>query len=152
MLWYFLIASASYPLLQQGWNSRNMCSATCEIITCQMCFPFSLLSLCLYVDQPYKCSNHTDMYAQLAISYNSYNNFSILLYLATRVSECYTNADCTGNQVAVTNQRQCCVWTNDGLSYSDGSSCTVCRGKSWCKNNGVLSIGTRHLPTSLLVL
>ena len=98
-------------------------------------------------DQPYKCSNHTNMYAQLAILYDSYNNFfSILLYLATRVSECYTNADCTGNQVAVTNQRQCCVWTNDGLSYSDGSSCMVCRGRSWCENNGVLSFWDKTPP------
>ena len=45
-------------------------------------------------------------------------------------SQCYGNTDCTGDIVVgtVADQRACCVGTNDGLSFSDGSSCNFCIG------------------------
>ena len=43
--------------------------------------------------------------------------------------QCFTNTDCTGCQVVSSSQRDCCVETDDGLSYNDGSTCNQCRGK-----------------------
>ena len=50
-----------------------------------------------------------------------------LLYFAG-LSQCYTAADCTGEEVAAADQRDCCVGTNDGLAYNDGSTCNRCVG------------------------
>ena len=44
------------------------------------------------------------------------------------LSQCYTVADCTGEEVAAADQRDCCVGTNDGLSYNDGTTCNRCIG------------------------
>ena len=45
------------------------------------------------------------------------------------VSRYFTGSDCTGDLVPASSQRDCCVKTNDGLSYNDGGTCTVCIGK-----------------------
>ena len=42
--------------------------------------------------------------------------------------QCFSNADCTGDQIPATDQRACCVDTNNGLSYNSGGTCTVCIG------------------------
>ena len=36
--------------------------------------------------------------------------------------------DCTGARVAATDERNCCVGTDDGLSFHDGSTCSLCIG------------------------
>ena len=59
-------------------------------------------------------------------------SFSLLLFLlltGQAFSQCFTGSDCTGGQVAADSERECCVGTNDGLSYNDGGSCTECIGK-----------------------
>ena len=44
-------------------------------------------------------------------------------------SQCFTGTDCTGDEVVALDERDCCVGTNDGLSFSDGSNCSLCIGK-----------------------
>ena len=51
-----------------------------------------------------------------------------LLLTGESLSQCYTGTDCTGNVVSASNQKDCCVGTNDGLSFSDGSICSICIG------------------------
>ena len=51
-----------------------------------------------------------------------------VLYFFAGLSQCYTVANCTGEEVAAADQRDCCVGTNDGLSYNDGSTCNRCIG------------------------
>ena len=52
----------------------------------------------------------------------------VLLLTGQVVSQCFTGTDCTGDQVPASSQRECCLRTNDGLSYNDGGTCTVCIG------------------------
>ena len=51
-----------------------------------------------------------------------------LLLTGEGLSQCYTGTDCTGSVVSASNQRDCCVGTNDGLSFSDGITCSICIG------------------------
>ena len=51
-----------------------------------------------------------------------------LLLTGEGLSQCYTGTDCAGSVVSASNQRDCCVGTNDGLSFSDGSTCSICIG------------------------
>ena len=44
-------------------------------------------------------------------------------------SQCFTGTNCTGGEVVALDKRDCCVGTDDGLSFSDGSNCTLCIGK-----------------------
>ena len=44
-------------------------------------------------------------------------------------SQCFTGTNCTGGQVVALDERDCCVGTDDGLSFSDGSSYSLCIGK-----------------------
>ena len=57
---------------------------------------------------------------------------SIPLYIVTEEgsaqSQCYTDSNCTGDTFASDDVRECCVGTDDGLSFSDGSVCTICIG------------------------
>ena len=46
--------------------------------------------------------------------------------ITTGSSQCFTRADCRGDQVPAGNQRECCIETNTGLSYNDGGTCTEC--------------------------
>ena len=57
--------------------------------------------------------------------------------LLTGNCQCYTDTVCTGDTIDVTeaglpiaDQADCCVGTNAGLSYNDGSSCNLCIGMS----------------------
>ena len=43
-------------------------------------------------------------------------------------SQCYNSTGCTGSLVGAVDQRDCCVGTNDGLSYNEVLSCTYCTG------------------------
>ena len=47
--------------------------------------------------------------------------------------ECYYLPDCQGESFPVENARECCVGTEDGVSYSHDSDCTVrqCIGKNY---------------------
>ena len=54
--------------------------------------------------------------------------FITLLLTGEGLSQCYTGTDCTGSVVSASNQRDCCVGTNDGLYYRDGSTCSICVG------------------------
>ena len=51
-----------------------------------------------------------------------------MLTFATGEFQCYTSSDCTGTVINSTDQRDCCVGTNDGLSYGDGNTCNCCIG------------------------
>ena len=44
------------------------------------------------------------------------------------LSQCFTNTDCSGALVPAADQRACCVGTDDGLSYNNGTTCTLCKG------------------------
>ena len=52
----------------------------------------------------------------------------VLLLTGEGLSQCFTSADCTGDQVPASSERECCVGTDTGLSYNDGGTCTVCIG------------------------
>ena len=43
-------------------------------------------------------------------------------------SQCFTNTDCTGGLVEAADERACCVGTDDGLSFNDGTTCNLCIG------------------------
>ena len=43
-------------------------------------------------------------------------------------TQCFTNTNCTGDEVVALDKRDCCVGTDDGLSFSDGSNCSLCIG------------------------
>ena len=60
-----------------------------------------------------------------------------ILTLPTGHCQCYTAPVCGGDTIDVTeagspiaNQTDCCVGTNAGLSYNNGSSCNLCIGMS----------------------
>ena len=53
---------------------------------------------------------------------------TIFTCITTGSSQCFTSADCMGDQVPAGNQRECCIETNTGLSYNDGGTCTECIG------------------------
>ena len=44
-------------------------------------------------------------------------------------SQCFTGTNCTGGEVVALDKRDCCLGTDDGLSFSDGSNCSLCIGK-----------------------
>ena len=44
-------------------------------------------------------------------------------------SQCFTGTNCTGGEVVALDKRDCCVGTDDGLSFHDGSNCSLCVGK-----------------------
>ena len=44
------------------------------------------------------------------------------------LSQCFTNTDCSGAPVPAADQRTCCVGTDGGLSYNNGTTCTLCIG------------------------
>ena len=56
--------------------------------------------------------------------------FLILLLTRESVSQCFTNTDCTGVVIVASDEQVCCVETNDGISFNDGSSCNLCIGLS----------------------
>ena len=69
------------------------------------------------------------------MSLHIFSGFVCSLLLVTLLtgqgwSQCYSNTNCTGDiaQSTVEDQRECCVGTNDGLSFSDGSNCNLCIG------------------------
>ena len=54
--------------------------------------------------------------------------FLSLLLFQEGSSQCYNSTDCTGARVAATDEHNCCVGTDDGLSFHDGSTCSLCIG------------------------
>ncbi|CAI8012408.1 hypothetical protein GBAR_LOCUS7955 [Geodia barretti] len=50
----------------------------------------------------------------------------VSLLIGQGFSQCFTNTDCTGGLVEAADQRACCVGTDDGLSFNDGTTCTLC--------------------------
>ena len=51
------------------------------------------------------------------------------LFLQPGLHNCFTAANCTGDVITeAADQRDCCVGTNDGLSYNNGSTCNRCVG------------------------
>ena len=56
--------------------------------------------------------------------------FLLLLLTGQGFAQCFTNTDCTGRLVVAADQRVCCVGTDDGLSFNDGTTCTLCVGMS----------------------
>ena len=53
-----------------------------------------------------------------------------LLLTGQGFSQCFTDTNCTGRVVVAADQRACCVGTDDGLSFNDGTTCTLCIGMS----------------------
>ena len=52
----------------------------------------------------------------------------VLLLIGRGSSQCYTVSACAGTAIAATDQRGCCVGTDNGLSYNDGTTCNMCIG------------------------
>ena len=49
---------------------------------------------------------------------------------AMEFSQCYSSTSCSGDVVQAISAKDCCVGTDNGLSFSDsGDTCTVCVGK-----------------------
>ena len=42
---------------------------------------------------------------------------------------CFSNSDCTGAQISAGSARDCCVGTDDGLSYGSPGDCRECIGE-----------------------
>ena len=66
--------------------------------------------------------------------------FIVLLLIGRGSSQCFTNSDCTGTAIAATDQRGCCVGTDNGLSFNDESSCNLCIGISYTVIGGDIVI------------
>ena len=49
--------------------------------------------------------------------------FLILLLTRGSSSQCFTNTDCTGGIILASDEQVCCVETNGGMSFNDGSNC-----------------------------
>ena len=65
----------------------------------------------------------TCLYARL-------REFNSIPSCVTGVSqECFTDTVCSEGQFDVLNKMECCVGTDEGLSFSDGGVCSVCIGK-----------------------
>ena len=54
--------------------------------------------------------------------------FLLLLVTGKGFSQCYNSSGCTGNLLPADDARDCCIGTDDGLSFRDGE-CTECIGK-----------------------
>ena len=65
--------------------------------------------------------------------------FLLLLLTGQGFAQCFTNTDCTGGLVEAADQRACCVGTDDGLSFNDGTTCTLCVGMSVVARDLVLA-------------
>ena len=50
----------------------------------------------------------------------------LLLLTGEGFCRCFESVGCTGSLVSAYSKRDCCVGTNDGLSFHDGVSCTNC--------------------------
>ena len=42
---------------------------------------------------------------------------------------CFSNSGCTGAQISASSARDCCVGTDDGLSYGSPGTCRECIGE-----------------------
>jgi hypothetical protein len=49
-----------------------------------------------------------------------------VLFATQGYSQCYNDTTCTGNVIPATDRKDCCVRTEDGLSFSDGGTCRGC--------------------------
>ena len=59
--------------------------------------------------------------------------FSLLLSLLLTghgFSQCFSSTNCTGDPVEAADQRECCVRTDDGHSFTNGSTCILCIGNT----------------------
>ena len=65
--------------------------------------------------------------------FSSYRFLLVLLLAGEGFSQCFNSTGCTGSLVRVSSERECCVGTNDGLSFRDGVSCTNCIGFAFSK-------------------
>ena len=52
--------------------------------------------------------------------------------LTADLPQCFSNRNCTGAVVDAADQRDCCVGTDDGLSYHNGTNCHLCIGMLLC--------------------
>ena len=57
-------------------------------------------------------------------------SFLFLLLAGEGFSQCYSDTACSGSLVPADNQRECCAGTDEGLSYNNGGTCTMCIGMS----------------------
>ena len=57
-------------------------------------------------------------------------SFLFLLLAGEVFSQCYSDTACSGSLVPADNQRECCAGTDEGLSYNNGGTCTMCIGMS----------------------
>ena len=62
------------------------------------------------------------------MAFGLYHLLLVLLLTGEGFSQCFDSTGCTGSLVGAVDQRDCCVGTNDGLSYNDGLNCTNCTG------------------------
>ena len=54
--------------------------------------------------------------------------FNSLTVFNAGLPQCFSNTNCTGAVVDAADQRDCCVGTDDGLSYHNGTNCHLCIG------------------------
>ena len=57
-------------------------------------------------------------------------SFLFLLLAGEGFSQFYSDTACSGSLVPADNQRECCAGTDEGLSYNNGGTCTMCIGMS----------------------
>ena len=62
------------------------------------------------------------------MAFGLYRSLLVLLLTGEGFSQCFDSTGCTGSQVVARDKRDCCVGTNDGLSFNNGGTCTNCIG------------------------
>ena len=62
------------------------------------------------------------------MAFGLYHLLLVLLLAGEGFSQCFDSTGCTGSLVGAREKRDCCVGTNDGLSFRDGVTCTTCTG------------------------
>ena len=53
---------------------------------------------------------------------------TVFLLSGRGFSLCYITTNCTGSTITAGSQRECCVDTEDGLSFSSDGNCSPCIG------------------------
>ena len=62
------------------------------------------------------------------MAFGLYRLLLVLLLTGEGFSQCFDSTGCTGSLVGAVHQRDCCVGTNNGLSFNNGGICTNCIG------------------------
>ena len=67
--------------------------------------------------------------ASKRVSHTPQHNDIVISLIISYIEGCFSNSDCTGALITAGSPRDCCVGTDDGLSYGTPGNCRECIGK-----------------------